>query len=331
MFIFKSEFWPIYIIIEENWVFTRLLLIVTPTFPKAKILKGESSKEIKRKELPLNMGMRERTVERRKKERFNELDGKTWEKYSISVWDIVKTPEEVRLKHPAMFPVELCKRLIEIFTKKGDLVFDPFVGSGSVLVAARDLGRRSIGIDINPDFIKLAKSRLSQQKLFDDVPEAKLICDDSRNLLNYVKPETVDLVITSPPYWLVHRRKRTADYKQSRPYSELKEDLGNIPKYDAFLKELKQIFKKVYLTLKSGKYCIVIVMDLRVEDLFIPFHIDIINMMKEIGLHLEDIIIWDRRKEYSNLRPLGYPYKFIVNKVHEYILIFRKPEKWMKR
>ena len=286
-----------------------------------------SSKEIKRKGLLLNMRMKKRMAGR-KKERFNELDGKTWEKYSISVWDIVKTPEEVRLKHPAMFPVELCKRLIEIFTKRGDLVFDPFVGSGSVLVAARDLGRRSIGIDVNPDFIKLARSRLSQQKLFDDnVPEPELICDDSRNLLNYIKPETVDLVITSPPYWLVHRRKRTADYKQSRPYSELKEDLGNIPKYEEFLKELKYILEKVYLTIKPGKYCVVVVMDLRVEGSFIPFHIDVINVMKEIGFHLEDIIIWDRRKEYSNLRPLGYPYKFIVNKVHEYILIFRKPEK----
>jgi DNA modification methylase len=53
-----------------------------------------------------------------KKERLNELDGKTWEKYSISVWDIVKTPDEMKLKHPAMFPVELCRRLIQIYTKK---------------------------------------------------------------------------------------------------------------------------------------------------------------------------------------------------------------------
>ena len=65
-------------------------------------------------------------------------------------------------------------------------------------------------------------------------------------------------------------------------------------------------------------------MDIRVGSDFIPFHIDVINMMKNINFLLEDIIIWDRRAEYSNLRPLGYPYVFIVNKVHEYILIFRK-------
>jgi DNA modification methylase len=60
---------------------------------------------------------------------------------------------------------------------------------------------------------------------------------------------------------------------------------------------------------------------------FIPYHMDIADIMKEIGFVLEDIIIWDRRREYNKLRPLGYPYVFVVNKVHEYIMIFRKGEK----
>jgi hypothetical protein len=65
-------------------------------------------------------------------------------------------------------------------------------------------------------------------------------------------------------------------------------------------------------------------MDIRQGSQFFPFHMSISNMMAEVGFVLEDIIIWDRKREYSNLRPLGYPYVFIVNKVHEYILIFRK-------
>ena len=47
--------------------------------------------------------------------------------------------------------------------------------------------------------------------------------------------------------------------------------------------------------------------------------------MQEIGFLLDDIIIWDRRQEYNHLRPLGYPSVFRINKVHEYILIFKKP------
>jgi len=263
----------------------------------------------------------------RKKERLNDLDGKTWEKYSISVWDIVKSPEENKLKHPAMFPVELCKRLIQIYTRKGDVVLDPFMGSGSAIVAARDLERKGIGLDINPDFVKLAKKRLLQQKLIKlDVEDAEVYCEDAINLLNVVKPNSVDLVITSPPYWNIMRRKRTADYKEPRPYSALPRDLGNIADFDTFMRELKVIFEKVYIALKPNKRCIIIVMDIRQGSKFFPFHMSICEMMKEIGFVLEDIIIWDRRKEYSNLRPLGYPYVFIVNKVHEYILIFRKDE-----
>lgn len=260
-----------------------------------------------------------------KKERLNELDGKTWERYSISIWEIVKSREESKLKHPAMFPVELCRRLIEIYTKKGDVVLDPFMGSGSAVIAARDLERKGIGFDINLDFVELAKKRLSQQKLIHlGVEDPDIYCEDAKNLLRYVKPNSVDLVITSPPYWNIHTRKRTADYKEPRPYSSLERDLGNISDFNRFMDELKSIFEKVHTVLKGGKRCIVIVMDIRQGSQFIPFHINIVNMMTGIGFILEDIIIWDRRKEYSNLRPLGYPYVFIVNKIHEYILIFKK-------
>lgn len=259
------------------------------------------------------------------KERLNALDGKTWEKYSISIWEIVKSKEESKLKHPAMFPVELCRRLIEIYSKRGDVVLDPFMGSGSTIIAARDLERIGIGFDINPDFVELTEKRLLQQKLIQlEVEAPKIYCEDAANLLKYVKPNSVDLVVTSPPYWNIHTRKRTADYKEPRPYSSLERDLGNISDFNRFMEELKSIFEKVYTVLKNGKRCIVIVMDIRQGAQFIPFHINIIDMMREIGFILEDIIIWDRRKEYSNLRPLGYPYVFVVNKVHEYILIFKK-------
>jgi len=261
---------------------------------------------------------------REEKKPFNELDGKTWTRYSISVWDIIKTPEEAALKHPAIFPVELCKRLIEIYTHKGDVVLDPFMGSGSCLVAAALLGRKGIGIDINKEFINLAKSRLSIIELsVEDNLKPEIYQDTAENILKYVKEASVDLVLTSPPYWNIHRRKRTADYKESRPYSELKEDLGNIEKYEDFMDALKNIFGKVKVTLKPKGHCIIIVMDIRVGSKFIPFHMDIARMMMDLGFKFEDIIIWNRAMEYNNLRPLGYPYQFIVNKVHEYIMIFR--------
>lgn len=44
--------------------------------------------------------------------------------------------------------------------------------------------------------------------------------------------------------------------------------------------------------------------------------------MQEIGYTYNDLIIWDRQADYNNMRPLGYPYKFIINEVHEYLMIF---------
>jgi len=142
------------------------------------------------------------------KRRLNQLDGKTWLKYSISIWDIAKTPEEIKIGHPAMFPVELPKRLIEIYTMPGEIVLDPFMGSGSTLVAAKMLGRKGIGFDIVPEYVELTKKRLSDvgaisKFLGEDIPEPEVYREDARNLLKYVKPESIDLCITSPPYWIV--------------------------------------------------------------------------------------------------------------------------------
>lgn len=78
----------------------------------------------------------------------NELDGKTWTKYSISIWsDLRKTNEEMQLKHPAMFPLALASRAIACFTNAADrVVLDPFSGVGTTVLAAREAGKAGVGI-----------------------------------------------------------------------------------------------------------------------------------------------------------------------------------------
>jgi hypothetical protein len=67
-------------------------------------------------------------------------------------------------------------------------------------------------------------------------------------------------------------------------------------------------------------------MDIRKKNVFYPLHMDLTNTLKNVGFVLDDIIIWDRQFEYNNMKPLGFPCKFRVNKVHEYVLIFVKNE-----
>ena len=267
------------------------------------------------------------------RKRANELDGATWTRYSISVWDdIRKTPEEASLKHPAMFPVQLAARLIQCFTTKGDfVVLDPFVGIGSTVLAAKALGKTGIGFDVSDEYVKKALARASGRDMFEQTDvgvargERRIYRADANDLLDYIEPETVDVVVTSPPYWDILLQNRTADYKDIRHYGEAGEDLGKIHSYEEFLAALTLVFEKVHQVLRPGKYCCVVVMDLRKKDRFYPFHADLATRMQDIGYIFDDLIMWDRGHEYNNLRPLGYPAVFRVNKVHEYILLFKKP------
>ena len=87
---------------------------------------------------------------------------------------------------------------------------------------------------------------------------------------NTSNPESVDFVVTSPPYWDILLRNRTADYKEVRNYGDSDRDLGRISDYRKFLDSLGEVFVNVLMALKPGCYCCVVVMDLRKGQQFLP-------------------------------------------------------------
>lgn len=267
-------------------------------------------------------------------ERMNNLSGKEWLQNSFSIWrDIRKNKEEIKLKHPAIYPIQLCEKLISIYTKNpGEVILDPFVGVGSTVIAAKNLNKKGIGIELNSEYLEIAKKRVKEnQTTLNDKSKnlfkPDLYLGDAYEVLQKIPSESVDLCINSPPYWDILNQKRTADKKKSINYSDSNIDIGNIADYEQYLLGLKNIYAEVYRTLRHNKRCCTIVMDIRKKDKFYPLHIDITKIMQEVGFELEEFVIWDRQHEYNNMKTLGYPWVFRFNKVHEFICIYWKRNK----
>lgn len=259
-----------------------------------------------------------------KRNKINDLTGKEWLQLSKSVWISERCPEDKdAFKHPAPFLIKDIRKLITLFTKRGMLVLDPFVGSGTTLIASSMEGRRSIGIDLNKRYIKLARSRLRKLEL----SHYKTIIGNS--LTQIPKLETIDYCVTSPPYHNILKNNgkgvRT-DGSQKRQgieyYSEDTRDVGNQKDYDSFLLLFGKIMEKVYQKLRDKRYCSIIISDFTVNKKEIDAHSDIIRVMKGIGFEFNGAIILVQNSK--PLYPFGYPYAYKINHHHQYILNFRK-------
>ena len=154
--------------------------------------------------------------------------------------------------HPATFPIALAKAVIELFTHRGELVLDPFVGSGTTLVAAQDLERNAVGYDLQPGYVAAAQERLAAAaERRDDTRQLALVAD-ARAIRQQLRPESVALVFTSPPYAnLLNRQRknksrrgdlrRNDQYLKVEQYSQDPRDLGTLS-LDRYTEEIGAIF-----------------------------------------------------------------------------------------
>ena len=95
----------------------------------------------------------------------SKLTTKEWQDWAINSFWEMQPAKAKSVGHPAPFPDELPRRLIKLYSFYGDTVLDPFVGSGTTVRVAEDLGRKGVGYDVNPDYIELAQKSLGQNKL----------------------------------------------------------------------------------------------------------------------------------------------------------------------
>lgn len=261
---------------------------------------------------------------------LNDLTGKEWLLLSKSFWTSEGALEDRgAYEHPAPFLVGDVQRLISLFTKRDMVVLDPFAGSGSTLIAAGKLGRRSIGVDLNRRYYNLAKSRLERW----GIANWQYLLGDSLEVLDEV-PQA-DYIVTSPPYYNILRNNgkgiRHANGKAYRrgardgveAYGDHPNDLGNFEKYSDFLSALSRIMEKALKCLRPGRYCTIIISDFTVEKAEVAVQADVAQLMQRVGFEfVGNTVLLQRVKP---LFPFGYPYAYKINHHHHNMISFRRP------
>jgi site-specific DNA-methyltransferase (adenine-specific) len=248
-----------------------------------------------------------------------------WREYTKTVWHIANTSSAA---HPAVFPIEIPRRLIKLFTFYGESVLDPFAGIGTTAQAAIMLGRKAVCVDQSKAYVNIMRRTFGQSKIdgTSSKRDVRIVHGDSRSI-DFLENGEIDLIVTSPPYW------------NKANYGGDKMDLGGISGYRQFLDAIRPAFEECYRVLKPGrKMCVVTANVNQHTDhglLTFPLAADFSILLRDIGFVMINEIVWSKDGtggkwgSYGVQRPIfgSYPYppNFLFKNVHEYVLIFAKP------
>jgi DNA modification methylase len=211
------------------------------------------------------------------------------------------------------FAPQIARNIIEMYSKKGDSILDPMVGSGTTLIEAKLLARNALGMDINPEAVKLAEEALK----FKHQPSSKqTVKVGNAQDLSFLKDDSFDLVLTHPPYMNIIK------------YSDGKiaEDLSNIGSPPKFCDEMEKIAKELLRVLKPDKYCAILIGDTRRGRHYVPLAFHVMTRFLNAGFVLkEDIIKVQHNCKFTN----RWAWKAKRDKfyliMHEHLFVFRKP------
>jgi DNA modification methylase len=245
-------------------------------------------------------------------------------------------------------------RLIEFFTKSGELVLDPFAGVGGTLLGAAIARgpRRAIGFELSPAWADVYRSVVEEARAANggagprladlgsadpggrrgfDPSGCEMRVGDALALLPAIPDASVDLVATDPPYTVqlpltmaggrlaeAHANRRT-DYAM---VSDDPADLANAADHDAYLAAMQRVFGEVGRVLRPGGYAVVIVRDAYVAGVYRFTGAELAARAEAAGLVPKGDLIWYQAG--TRLRPYGYPRVFVPNIAHQHIVVLRR-------
>ena len=274
-----------------------------------------------------------------RKWRIESFEPRDFELETTTVWSYPDrgkwATHYLNAKYRGNWAPQVARNLILKYSRKGEIVLDAFVGSGTTLIECKLLGRHGIGVDINYEALMLTWDRLNfnySPKMFPTLeyfeenkskeewvePVIKIYHGDARNL-DKIEDESVDLIATHPPYASIIPYTKKARM-------EAKGDLSKVVSIEEFANEMRRVASEFYRVLKPGRYCAILIGDTRRNKHYVPIAFRVMQAFLDVGFILkEDIIklqhhmmgsvVWRRRKNDFYLI------------AHEHIFVFRKPEK----
>lgn len=209
---------------------------------------------------------------------------------------------------------QIPRNLILRYANEGDTILDQMAGSGTTLIECKLLGRNGIGIEINPDYVKLIKERLQFNFSHNGNSKIRVETGDARNLKN-IENDSIDLIATHPPYVDIIK------------YSEgkIEGDLSNIHSTEKFCDEISKVASECYRVLKPGKYCAILMGDTRRKQMYIALAYQVMDKFLQTGFILKEDII--KRQYNCTTTPFWknqskkYNFHLIM---HEHLFIFKK-------
>lgn len=270
--------------------------------------------------------------------KLNHLSGGEWVFFTNSVLNTKyltvgedSCAHKIRKIHPTPKPPPLMRDIIKFFTKENEIVLDYFMGVGGSLLGAAMCNRKAIGIDLNSEYVQAYKQAAEFMGLEVQptvVGDSLEILTDNSIFQRLFNNRPVSLILIDPPYAnMMSKAKTGADMdvygSVATPFTTSVSDLGNMDT-SKFLNKLKESVELSLQYLKPKGHIVVFIKDLQPHKKEVNLlHSDIINKINEIkDVQYKGLRIW--ADQTAKLFPYGYPFSFVANQIHQYILIFRK-------
>lgn len=258
---------------------------------------------------------------------YNDINLNRWQEYEHIITDSLWT--EMRRDKSSThngdywgnFIPQIPRQILERYTKKGDWVIDPFLGSGTSLIECKHLGRNGIGIELQDETLEIAKERINQAENPFNV-QTELILGNSVKI-NYpticekLGITNVQLAILHPPYWDIIQ------------FSNRKKDLSNAESIEEYMQKLWKAAWGINQILEPGRHMALVISDKYESGEWIPMGFKAMETILKLPFKLKSIIVKNfehtkaKREQQSLWRYRALAGGFYVFK-HEYIFIFEK-------